>query len=362
VLITSPARMRRPAAPVKQPRVSVVIPVHNYGHFLRECVSSILTQEGVEVDVLIIDDGSSDDSLSIAKAIAQGEDRVRVIANGRNLGMVPTMNKGLWQVDGEYVVKFDADDVLTPGALARATALLEAHPSVGFVYGFPVTFTQSPPPPARTKVRSWTVWSGHDWIRIRCAKGANCIYQPEVVMRTGVLHEAGKYKAELGHAPDFEMWLRLATIADVGRVNGPHQGYYRIHENSWQRTMNDFYLNDFERHRQIFAGLFQESASKFPDAPQLSRMARRALAINAIERASRAYDEGHAQEEPIDGYVALALDVYPEAPELHQWRSLHRRRTTDPQRAARLPVARVKRLQRDVEDRLSWRRWRWSGV
>src|SRR3954454_12361504 len=125
-------------------RVSVVIPLHNYGHFLPECVASVLAQEGVDVDVLIIDDASTDDSLSVASEIAAGDDRVRVVASERNGGMVATITRGLWEVDGEYLVKLDADDLLTPGALARATALLQAHPSVGFVYGFPVAFTESP--------------------------------------------------------------------------------------------------------------------------------------------------------------------------------------------------------------------------
>ena len=284
------ALIRRPTAPRRVPRVSVVVPLYNYGHFLDECVGSILSQEGVEVDVLIIDDASTDESLSIAEAIADRESRVRVSPNVRNLGMVPTMNRGLWEVDGEYLVKFDADDVLTPGALARATALMEAHPSVGFVYGFPVTFSQSPPPPARTKVRSWTIWAGHDWIRIRCRKGANCIYQPKVVMRASALRRAGKYRVELGHAPDFDMWMRLAAVADVGRVNGPAQGYYRIHSQSWQRTMSDFYLKDLDRHRQIFASLFEEHGGKFPDAPRMSAMAAHSIALNAIDRASRAYE------------------------------------------------------------------------
>lgn len=350
------------AEPLKRPRVSVVIPLFNYGHFLRECVESVVTQEGVEVDVLIIDDASTDDSLTVARAIADRDSRVHVISNERNRGMVETMNRGLWAVGGEYLVKMDSDDLLSPGALARATALLDAHPSVGFVYGLPVTFTQSPPPPARTRVRSWSVWSGHDWIQIRCRRGCNCIYQPEVVMRAAVLHEAGKYKAEFGHAPDFDMWLRLAAIADVGRINGAHQGYYRVHPNSWQRTMNDFYLKDLEQHRAIFASLLDGCGSTLPDADRLSGIARRAIATNALERACRAYDEGTADQEPIDGYVALALDVYPEAPKLQRWHMLGRRQAAGPQRAHRAPSARVKRLQRDVGDRLGYRRWRWSGI
>src|SRR5215210_1888787 len=108
-----------PAMTGRAPRVSVVIPLYNYGRFLGECVQSALDQDGVDVDVLVIDDASTDDSLSVATAIAAGDSRVRVVCNERNLGMVGTMNEGLWAAGGEYLVKLDADDLLTPGALAR---------------------------------------------------------------------------------------------------------------------------------------------------------------------------------------------------------------------------------------------------
>jgi glycosyltransferase involved in cell wall biosynthesis len=338
-----------------------VIPLYNYGSFLGECVDSILAQEGVEVDLLIIDDASTDDSLEIARAIAATDDRVHVKANPVNIGMVPTINEGLWEVDGEYLVKFDADDILTPGALARATALLDSVPSVGFAYGFPAVFRSSPPPAARTRVRSWTVWSGQDWLRIRCRRGGNVIMQPEVVMRASALHQAGKYKSELPHGSDFEMWLRLATIADVGRINGAHQGYYRVHERSMQRTVNAGHLTDLQAHRDVYATLFAEAGNKLP-VPQLGPLASRALALNAIDKASRAYDEGRGADEPVSDYVALALDVYPDASGLRQWHTLQRRLKQSPDHAATLPGARARRAWRGLWDRVEWRRWRWSGT
>lgn len=352
-------RTRRPARAAHRPRVSIVVPLYNYGHFLGECIDSILTQDGVDVDVLVIDDASTDDSLTIAHAIAAADNRVRVVSNQPNIGMVATINDGLWSVEGDYVVKMDADDMLTPAALARATALLEAHPSVGFVYGFPVAFAESPPHHSRTKVRSWTVWSGHDWLEIRCRKGSNCIMQPEVVMRREALHAAGRYRPAMGHAPDFDMWLRLAAIADVGRINGADQGYYRLHPDSWQRTMSDFYLRDLEAARNAFTHLFDGPGSAFPDASILLMKARRAIAINAINRARRACDEGSAPDEPIDEYLALALDVWPDAFRLRQWHALERKRRIA---SGHTHAATMGRLVRDIEGRLRWRRWRWTGV
>jgi hypothetical protein len=341
--------------------VSVVVPLFNYGRYLRESIESVLSQDGVDLDVLIIDDASTDDSLGVAKALAARNGRVRVLSNDTNMGMVPTVNRGISAVDGEYIVKMDADDLLTPGALSRAAALLDRHPSVGFVYGFPVAFVDSPPPSARTTVRSWTVWPGQDWLRIRCRKGRNCIMQPEVVIRATVLDRAGEYRAEMGHAPDFDMWLRLALIADVGRINGAHQGYYRIHPESWQRSMSDFQLRDLETQWKIFSRLFDGPGASLPDLSRLSLAARRAIALRAIAHVSQAVDEGQVSQQPIDSYLALAINAWPQAHSHRQWRSLQRR-LEDPSSALHAPAAGMRRFARDIEGRLRWRRWRWSGV
>lgn len=344
---------------MRHPRVSVVVPVHNYGHFLPACVDSVLAQQQVDIDVLIIDDASTDDSLAVARQLATSDTRVRVDANERNRGMAATINEGLWAVEGEYVVKMDADDILTPGALGRATALLEAYPSVGFTYGFPVAFWASVPPPARTKVRSWTVWSGHDWLNIRCSKGRNCILQPEVVMRASALRKAGQYNAEMGHAPDFDMWLRLAAISDVGRINGAHQGYYRVHPNSWQRTLNNLQLTDLEVRLRVFTDFFHGVGADIPHADARFQAARRAIAVDALDNACLAYEQGRVAEEPIDEYVALALEAWPGSRGLRKWRTLERRRAARARGAGRTQIISASRF---IENRLQWRRWQWTGV
>lgn len=181
-------------------------------------------------------------------------------------------------------------------------------------------------------------------------------------MRASVLRKAGKYDAEMGHAPDFHMWLRLAAIADVGRINGAHQGYYRIHQSSWQRTLPDFYLKDLEARLNAFTDFFDGVAAEIPDAAALFRTARRAIAVNALDRACRAYDEGRAAEEPIDDYLALALEVWPDSPSLRKWHSIERRRATRTGGAGRAQITNAVRFARDIGDRFQWRRWRWTGV
>src|SRR5689334_14702632 len=112
--------------------VSVVIPCYNYGHYLQECVGSVLAEQPeVDVRVLIIDDASADDSAQVAKQIAADDPRVDVIVHSTNLGHLTTYNEGLldW-ANGDYAVLLSADDQLTPGALTRACALLDARPEV----------------------------------------------------------------------------------------------------------------------------------------------------------------------------------------------------------------------------------------
>ena len=97
---------------------------------------SVLDQEGVDVRVLIIDDASPDDSGEVAMALAAEDERVEARAHAENQGHLATYNEGLLEwAEGSYSVLLSADDLLTPGALSRATAVLETNPSVGFVYG-----------------------------------------------------------------------------------------------------------------------------------------------------------------------------------------------------------------------------------
>jgi cellulose synthase/poly-beta-1,6-N-acetylglucosamine synthase-like glycosyltransferase len=220
----------------RQPVVSVVIPCYKYGSYLADCTASVLTgQPGVDVRVLIIDDASPDDSAVQAKQIAAADDRVQVLVHPVNAGHLATYNEGLLQwADGNYAVLLSADDRLTPGALSRACALLEAHPEVGFAYGHPVHFMHpGPPPPARTAVRGWTTWPGRWWLEQRFRTANGCITSPEVVMRTSVLREVGGFDPRLPHTGDIELWMRLAAHADVGYCPTPGTPWSTFSSGGW---------------------------------------------------------------------------------------------------------------------------------
>jgi glycosyl transferase family 2 len=347
-------RHPRPRPLARRPTVTVVVPCHNYGHYLPRALASALDQPGVDVDAIVVDDASPDGSAAVVRALAGADDRIRPILHERNRGHIATYNEGLEQAAGDYVVLLSADDALAPGALARATALLEAEPTVGFAYGFPVVFEDDPPPVA-TRVRSWSVWPGAEWLERRCRKGANCIHNPEVVMRTSVQRAIGGYDPRLPHSGDLEMWLRAAAVADVGRVNGPGQAYYRVHSQSMQRTTFAGHVTDLEGRLDAFRSALVGPAARVRDGDRLYATARRALALAALDYARIAHENGRADREPVAEYLAFAERVWPGARAHRRWRAVQRR-------AGRGAAGPGRRVVADLEGRVRYRRWRSTGV
>ncbi|MFE6735661.1 glycosyltransferase family 2 protein [Microbacterium sp. NPDC057650] len=302
------ARGQGPAANEagSSPRVDVVIPNYNYGRFVEQALDSVLTQEGVLVRAIVVDDASTDDSVDRVRAIAKGDDRVLLVQHAVNKGPVATFNDGLEQVDAEYLVRLDADDMLTPGSLARSTWLAERHPGVGLVYGHPIHFAGEAPR-ARTGVDGYTVWSGSSWLELRCRLGVNCITSPEVLMRRSVVDEVGGQR-DLAHTHDMEMWFRIARASDVGHLSGCDQAWHREHGDSLSAREVDV-MTDLEEREAAFRTLFE--ASPHAEDARLWRIARTALAAEAGTRTASAYLRGRGGTPETDEYLRYARDVQP---------------------------------------------------
>ncbi|MGY4858315.1 glycosyltransferase family 2 protein [Cryobacterium sp. AP23] len=302
-------------APRRAPVVTVVIPNYNYGRFLAAAVHSAVTQVGVRTEVIIVDDASTDDSVAIATALAEADPRVRVIVRPVNGGPVATFNDGLVAAQGEYLVRLDADDLLTPGSLGRSTAVAEEYPSVGFVYGHPVHFSGRVPERHRGTATAWTVWPGRGWLELRCRLGVNCITSPEVLMRLSLVHRVGGQR-DLAHTHDMEMWFRLAWHADVAWINGADQAWHREHDDSLSAREVDV-LTDLRERAAAFDVLFADvpGGDDRLQADRFHRIARAALANEAVARAAQAYSAGHGDGKQTDLLLGFAaeLDVAPAA-------------------------------------------------
>jgi glycosyltransferase involved in cell wall biosynthesis len=359
------AYVRAPAAsavPGRRARVSVIIPSYNYGAYLEDAVRSALSQDRVDVQVIIVDDVSTDDSAAIAERLAGADDRVQLIRRERNGGHAAAFNSGYPAADGEFIVRLDADDQLTPGSLARSVALFDAFPAVGLVYGHPAHFTTSVPANARQGVRSWSVWAGQDWIGERCRTAVNCITTPEAIVRASVMHETGALSTEIKWATDLHMWLRVAAISDVGHVDGCDQAFHRDHPVSITGRAEYTTMVDLIERKAVFDQFFSDAGRDLSRMAELRDTAAARLADEALLEACRAYDRGRTGSVDVDAFVDFAFAAYPDALRLRNWRALKRRRLVGPRLAPMPPVFTASLVSRRLASRARYRHWQRTGL
>jgi cellulose synthase/poly-beta-1,6-N-acetylglucosamine synthase-like glycosyltransferase len=334
-----------------------VIPCYNYARFLVAAVGSVLTQTGVDVEVIVVDDASTDDSLAVAHRLAEGDARVRVRAHATNQGPVQTFNDGLEWAEREFLVRLDADDLLTPGSLRRSVAVARAFPSVGLVYGRPSHFSTEPRP-ARTDVKSWTVWPGMRWLADRCADGYNVITSPEVLMRRSVVRRTGGQRP-LAHTHDMEMWLRIAAFSDVAYIVGPDQAWHRDHAASLSAREVDT-LVDFSERLRAFRELGSGAAAGRDGVSELVARATASVAREALTLAGHRLDVGRADFAELTGFLAVAEDADPSVRGTASWTRIYAG-ARDSRRPNRISTARHR-----IVGRVSWnrrqRRWSRTGT
>ncbi|HWC25818.1 MAG TPA: glycosyltransferase family A protein [Solirubrobacteraceae bacterium] len=315
---------------MRRPTVGVVVPCYRYADVLEGCVTSVLSQDGVDVRVLVIDDCSPDHTPEVTARLMELDDRVEGRRHAENKGLIATANEGLrWAAEFDYTVLISADDLLVPGALARATSVMRRSPRVGMVYGHaPYAYVGRPLPEPRGRWRGTQTWSGEDWIRSVCRRAHNCISSPEVVVRTSTQQAAGDYDPACYHTSDLNMWLRIAAISDIAYIRGAPQAIYRINPAGMLRSDSSDMLH--LRNRQVaFDSFFERCGPLLGDASGLHALARRQLARQALWRASRAYDRNLVDGPdalPVEELVAFAIEVCPEVRRLREWHGLRLRR------------------------------------
>lgn len=356
--VTGRGIRRTPPAKLQgRPLVSVVIPCYNYKRFLPGAVESVLTQADVELDVVIVDDASTDGSGELALELACADPRVRAVLHTENHGHIATYNDGLARVLGDYVVLLSADDLLAPGSLARATALMEKHADVGLVYGYAQEFT-STPQAAPVGRYSWSVWSGEEWIGHLCRRGSNIIVNPEAVVRRSVMDHLGGYRADMPHAADMELWMRAASLGSVGRINGPVQAFYRVHGLNMHLTDFSSTLDDIRARREVFDLLASLPGTPLSRPRQLAHTARRAIALEAIQQAVHLADTQAGGSPQAAALADFGVETDASVTRLPIWKSYQRRIAGS--------VFPGERTVASMADRwrwaLRWRRWRRVGV
>jgi glycosyltransferase involved in cell wall biosynthesis len=327
-------------------RVDVVIPCYKYAHYLEGCVESVLRQDGVDARVLIIDDCSPDDTPRVAARLAANDARVEYRRHAINLGHIATYNEGLLgRAIGDYCMLLSADDKLLPGALRRATRVMDERPDVAFVHGLE---TRDVTPPAAQDRPSddvdAVIVSGQQFVEAMCRKGGNTVSTPTVVVRTSVQQKVGGYRKELPHSGDMEMWLRCAAHGAVGFVNQP-QAFYRVHDTNMSTAYYAAGIQDLRQQQAAFDSFFAEYGNTIPGADGLRQMAMHGLAERSFWSASCYFDQRRRRD--CDECLEYASMLYPRLRRSPAWWRMTAKRAIGPTvwSAVRPLVGRLRRRE-----------------
>ena len=270
--------------------------------------------------------------------LAAADTRVEFRRHDSNRGHIATYNEGLEWVSGDYTLLLSADDLLTPGALDRATALLDAHRNLGFVYGRVITF-HSDDGPSLPQCRSgrdgWSIVPGQDWLQSICAEGDNFVVSPEIVVRTELLRKLGGYRADLPHTADMELWMRLAAHSAVGFLES-EQAYYRLHGTNMSEHYNARHEKQYRRPKRVdymqrkaaYDALFEGQGDHLAEKEQLRRLATKGLAWNAFWTGHKAFERGDAAD--CDEQLGIAQSFLPEIVDSREWARLGWKRRMGP--------------------------------
>ena len=206
---------------MSSPIVSVVIPCFNQGHYLREALDSVIAQTLPAAEIVVVDDGSNDDTTPVARAYAN----VRCIRQ-RNRGLASARNTGAAHTTGEHVVFIDADDRLRPDALAIGVRESLAHPACALVWGRCVRIDEHggelptvPPPPVAGDAYEALLRN-------------NFIWTPAVAMfRRSVCGPLMRFNPAVDSSADYELYLRIVRHFPI-HGHAETVAEYRLHRGS----------------------------------------------------------------------------------------------------------------------------------
>lgn len=201
------------------PRVSVLMPVRDRARFLEAAVRSVLTQSYADFELLLMDDGSTDDSADLADRLAAADPRVRVLRRPAR-GVAPTLAELYSLAAGTYAGVVDSDDLLVKAALEKCVAALDSLPAVGVVYTQHLMIDEQNQPKG-LGYRS-TIPFDKDRLLVEFMTLAFRL------VRLSVYRSCGGIDPTLHAAPDYDLCLKLSEHTSFHRIDEPLY-LYRVH-------------------------------------------------------------------------------------------------------------------------------------
>ena len=214
-------------------KVTILLPAYNAALYLRNSLDSIMRQAFKDFDVLLIDDGSMDDTSKIAIEYSNIDRRIKYYKNEKNIGLIKTLNKGLSLAKGEYIVRMDADDIMFDDRLYKQVKYMDSNPEC-FVCGGQMEYIGG-----LTGMAPILPQKYEDLLYLSLI---NCpLYHPTTIIRNSAIKQFGlKYNDSYKHAEDYKFWSdiifshpnSIANIKDVVL-------FYRISNNQITAKYSD---------------------------------------------------------------------------------------------------------------------------
>lgn len=240
---------------VKSPLISIILPVHNGRRYLKEAIESCLNQSYQNLELIIVDDGSIDDSVIIAEKYQLNDRRVKIITNKVNLTLPVSLNIGHKEARGNFITWTSDDNIYQKDAIATLyTTMLQQKADI--VYSDYLLIDED------GKLVGSTILKPLEFLLFSGVIGACFLYRKEVYERN-----LG-YNDKLFLVEDYDFWLRALKHSHFYKIENPGYYYYRYHSNSLTERMktNPDLKNKFLRNLEIlYRGLFDELPLKNKD-------------------------------------------------------------------------------------------------
>jgi glycosyltransferase involved in cell wall biosynthesis len=200
------------------PRISVVVPSFNQGRFLKATLDSILGQSYRPIEIVVMDGGSTDETLDVLRAYGDVPELTWV--SERDRGVVDAVNKGFARAQGEILAIQSSDDCYLPGAFARAIEAFLSQPDLALVYGDTVKVDERGEELRRDRIGPWTL---ENLLLLR-----TWIPQPSAFFRRECYESLGGWDESIPYAPDTDLWIRIAFHGEVRKLE-EYLSQRRIH-------------------------------------------------------------------------------------------------------------------------------------
>jgi len=214
------------------PEVSVALAVHNGAAYLKDTLDSLLAQTFRAFEIILINDGSTDDTAEIIKAYASKDPRIIYVDNNKNCGLVYSLNRAISLAKGTYIARMDGDDICVPTRLEEQVAWLKANPEADLVASWVAFIDEAGHPAGYWELDRRTNTPRQIWRQMPID---NCIAHPAVMGKASVF-KAHPYQEDQPKREDHDLWLRLLSAGyKIGKIEKVLL-LYRVHAASVTRT------------------------------------------------------------------------------------------------------------------------------